>query len=276
MDGSGNITNISTAPNMPIPSGTELYDDGGIVKTKLIKTGESLYADSNGKIVPSKTAPNTKLTVDDKIYVDPSGKLTMSSTSANTKLTAADVKNLEKELQSSSTTSERKTEINKILSDDNVGQLMQICSGLNVEVSQGVFINYNTTAADILEYKDKTGTSKSVVSVLNDIIKNLNSSKDPTNPGDISKVTGEGLTQIDAIIQNVLQKRSEVGAMTNRMESAQAKNEDENLNMTDILSKTEDIDFTEKMMEYSVMQTIYMAALQTSAKILPQTILNYL
>lgn len=154
--------------------------------------------------------------------------------------------------------------------------LDQIGSGLNVEVSQGVFINYNKTAKDLLEYKDKTGASQNVVNVLNDIIKNLNSPTHPTNPGDISKITGEDLTQVDAIIQNILQKRSEVGAMTNRMESAQGKNEDENLNMTDILSKTEDIDFTEKMMEYSVMQTIYMAALQTSAKILPTTILDYI
>ena len=60
------------------------------------------------------------------------------------------------------------------------------------------------------------------------------------------------------------------------MESAQAKNEDENLNMTDILSKTEDIDFTEKTMEYSIMQTVYMASLQTGAKVLPKTILDYL
>lgn len=154
--------------------------------------------------------------------------------------------------------------------------LNQIGAGLNVEVSQGVLINYNKTAKDILEYKDKTGTAQNVTDVLNDIIKNLNSSTDPTYPGDISKVTGEDLTQVDAIIQNLLQKRSEVGAMTNRMESAQGKNEDENLNMTDILSKTEDIDFTEKMMQYSTMQTIYMAALQTSAKILPATILDYI
>lgn len=152
----------------------------------------------------------------------------------------------------------------------------QIGAGLNVEVSQGVFIKYNVTATDILEYKDKTGASKNVNNILNDIIKNLNSPKDPTNPGDISKVTGEGIIQVDAIIQNILQKRSEVGAMTNRMESAQGKNEQQNLNMTDILSKTEDIDFTEKMMQYSTMQTIYMAALQTSAKILPATILDYI
>ena len=75
---------------------------------------------------------------------------------------------------------------------------------------------------------------------------------------------------------NLLQKRSEVGTMQNRMDSAQTNNETANQNMTDILSKTEDIDITEKTMEYSTMQTTYTAALQVSAKILPMSLLTYL
>ncbi|WP_394887344.1 flagellar hook-associated protein FlgL [Clostridium butyricum] len=161
------------------------------------------------------------------------------------------------------------TEINDITSKADV-TLNQIGSDLKVEISQGVFIDYNKSAIDILEYKDKKGDSHNVMDILNDIITNLGPG------GDQSKLTGECIEQVDAIIGNLLQSRSEVGAMTNRMESAESKNEDENLNMTDILSKTEDIDYAEKMMEYSVMQTIYMASLQTSAKILPTTILDYI
>lgn len=147
----------------------------------------------------------------------------------------------------------------------------QIGSELKVEVSQGVLIDYNINAQDILEFTDsKTGKKINVVEVLNDIISNLGEG------GDINKVTNENLGEMDSIISNLLQNRSKVGAMTNRMESAESKNEQENLNMTDILSKTEDIDFTEKMMEYAVMQTIYMASLQVSAKILPTTILDYI
>lgn len=161
------------------------------------------------------------------------------------------------------------TEINDIASKADV-TLNQIGSDLKVEISQGVFIDYNKSAIDILEYKDKKGDSHNVMDILNDIITNLGPG------GDQSKLTGECIEQVDAIIGNLLQSRSEVGAMTNRMESAESKNEDENLNMTDILSKTEDIDYAEKMMEYSIMQTIYMASLQTSAKILPTTILDYI
>ena len=60
------------------------------------------------------------------------------------------------------------------------------------------------------------------------------------------------------------------------MESAQEKNETENYNMTEVLSKTEDIDITEKVMEYSVMQTVYMASLQTSAKVIQPSLLDYI
>jgi len=156
----------------------------------------------------------------------------------------------------------------------------QIGSGLNVEVSEGVLIKYNKTAADILQYKDTSGASQNVSDLLEAIEKNLDTpatttASFPGTPGQ-EMLTGTLLGQVDSVIQNLLQRRSEVGAMTNRMESAQSKNEDENLDMTDILSKTEDIDFTEKMMSYSMMQTVYMASLQTSAKILPTSLLDYI
>ena len=64
--------------------------------------------------------------------------------------------------------------------------------------------------------------------------------------------------------------------MQNRMESAMETNEDQNYNMTDILSSSEDIDFTEKTMEYAVMQTVYTASLQTSSKVLMNTIMDYI
>lgn len=156
----------------------------------------------------------------------------------------------------------------------------QIGSGLNVEVSEGVLIKYNKTAVDILQYKDTSGASQNVSDLLEAIEKNLDTpatttTSFPGTPGQ-EMLTGTLLGQVDSVIQNLLQRRSEVGAMTNRMESAQSKNEDENLDMTDILSKTEDIDFTEKMMSYSMMQTVYMASLQTSAKILPTSLLDYI
>jgi len=42
------------------------------------------------------------------------------------------------------------------------------------------------------------------------------------------------------------------------------------------LSKSEDIDLAEKMMEFSTMRTVYQASLQTGAQILQPSLLDYI
>lgn len=150
--------------------------------------------------------------------------------------------------------------------------LNQIQSSLKIEISQGVFIDYNKTATDVMEYgvDSTTGKSKNISDLLNDIITNLNEGNYDSDK------TQDQIKELDNAISNLLQKRSEVGATSNRVETAESKNSSETLSMKDILSQTEDIDFAEKMIEYSIMQTVYTASLQTSAKVLPQTILDYL
>lgn len=151
-------------------------------------------------------------------------------------------------------------------------QLDMLGTKMKVEVSQGVTMDYNVTAKEVLSFKNNSGASIDTMDLLKQITQNLNSS----NTDDNSKVINENLKGIDEVVTNLLRIRSEVGAKQNRMDSAQTKNEDENFNMTDILSKTEDIDFTEKTIEYSMAQTVYSASLQVSAKVLPSTLMDYL
>ena len=150
--------------------------------------------------------------------------------------------------------------------------LSMIGSTLTSEVSQGVEMAYNVNAKDILSFKSTDGTQVDFIGLLSEIAYNLGSADE----NDSSKIANENLDDLDKVIQNLLKIRAEVGAKQNRMESAKSKNEDENYNMTDILSKTEDVDFTEKTIQYSVAQTVYQAALQVSAQILPTTLLDYL
>lgn len=149
-------------------------------------------------------------------------------------------------------------------------QYNMINSKFCTEISSGVTLDYNINVTDLLIVKNPEGNTINVMNLLSNINNNLNSEVDST------KVTNENLDDIDTVIDNLLRCRSEVGAKQNRMESAQTKNEDDSFNMTDILSKTEDIDFTEKTIEYSTAQTTYQAALQVSAQILPRTLLDYL
>lgn len=147
-------------------------------------------------------------------------------------------------------------------------QLEMMNSKIITEISSSVTMEYNVNVTDILFVKDTNGNTINAMKLLTDISKNLNSGSE--------EVINENLEDIDCVISNLLKYRSEVGAKQNRMESAQSKNEDDSYNMTDILSKTEDIDFAEKSIEFSTLQTVYQASLQVSAQILPKTILDYL
>lgn len=141
---------------------------------------------------------------------------------------------------------------------------------LLVEISQGVTMDYNVTASQVINYG--TGADDNIMKLLGNITSHLESA-DAT---DIKALTNADLEGIKKAMTNVLKVRSEVGSKQNRMESAQSRNVDANFNMTEILSSTEDIDITETAMEYAIMQTIYMASLQTSAKVIQPSLLDYL
>ncbi|MGH4121139.1 flagellar hook-associated protein FlgL [Clostridium sp.] len=141
----------------------------------------------------------------------------------------------------------------------------QINSKISVEVSQGVTMEYNVTATEIMNY----GDGDNLMELLSNITNHL-------DDGATSELTGGDLEGIQSAMTNILKLRSQVGAKQNRMESAESRNVDANFNMTEILSATEDIDITETVMEYATMQNIYMASLQTSAKVIQPTLLDYL
>lgn len=151
-------------------------------------------------------------------------------------------------------------------------QLEMLGTKMNIEISQGVEMEYNVTAKEVLICKNDNGKQVNLMNLLSNITSNLKSS----NSSDRVKVVGENLADIDIVVSNLLKLRAEVGAKQNRMDSAQTKNEDENYNMTDILSKTEDIDFTEKTIEFTIAQTVYQASLQICAQVLPKSLLDYL
>ncbi|WP_040211191.1 flagellar hook-associated protein FlgL [Clostridium polynesiense] len=143
---------------------------------------------------------------------------------------------------------------------------------LSVEISQGVTMEYNITAAELLKFTDEKGKEIN----LSEVFKNITTHLDSADTQESNKLVGEDLENITSAIGNLLKIRAEVGAKQNRMDSAKEKNEDESYNMTEILSQTEDIDITEKVMEYTTAQTVYMASLQTSAKVIQPSLIDYI
>lgn len=155
----------------------------------------------------------------------------------------------------------------------------QIQGKLKVQISQGVVMDYNVTASEILEFKNLNGESLDLRDIFNKITNHLDGKGDDGIAVDnnaIKELVNGDLQKLTDAMNNLLKIRSEVGAKQNRMDSAKDKNIDANFNMTEILSKVEDIDITEKTMEYATMQTVYLASLQTSAKVIQPSLLDYL
>ncbi len=101
---------------------------------------------------------------------------------------------------------------NKVdLNSDDIymkNQLDMLGSKLNVEVSQGVTIEYNVTAKELLSFNNEKGEEVNVLSLLGDIVGNLKSSDEL----DSNKLINENLSAIDDVITNLLKTRSEVGS----------------------------------------------------------------
>ncbi|MBZ0312883.1 MULTISPECIES: flagellar hook-associated protein FlgL [Clostridium] len=217
-----------------------------------------------------------------KIYKTKDGKYTTSENQENTQVSIGSIDKNEINNEISKIDTDNDGVADDLANTDRLKELNQIKNGLisynqidadmKIEISQGVIIDYNKTASEILEFTDPEDPTRAinVADLFNNIIGNLNSEDGK------EALTGENLADLDKAISNLLTKSSEVGAMQNRMESAANQNETENENLTTILSSVEDIDFTEKMIDFSTLMTVYKASLQISANILPKTIMDYL
>lgn len=138
---------------------------------------------------------------------------------------------------------------------------------LEREISERVSLVINIPGNWINEGRFAGELTEDLASTLNKLVSALAT----TEENDDSHIE-----KLEEHIDNILALRAEMGAKYNRLEAAKHKNEEETLNMTELLSKTEDIDFAGKIMEYMTLQNVYMASLSTGAKIMMPTLLDFL
>ncbi|OAA93647.1 flagellar hook-associated protein FlgL [Clostridium coskatii] len=174
----------------------------------------------------------------------------------------------------------------------------------NIEISQGVVLSYNATASDIMQYGSNYNTTSgdSINALMNRIQHHLAgqvlTDAVASDPGAINipdsngaahyyvwkkdedaakkELMGQDLTDIDAASKKVLQVRSKIGAKEKRMSDLSTQNEASITDLKEVLSKTEDIDITEKTIEYYTSITVYQACLQTGGKVIQPTLLDYI
>lgn len=182
-------------------------------------------------------------------------------------------------------------------------EMDNVSSKRKAEVSQGVVVEYNACATDILQYG--LTSDDNTAALLDRIVHHLAgqiesytkadgtayTASDPGAAKDgegkyyiwvddeeagTAALTSQDLSDIDEASKQLIKVRSEIGSKANRMESMSDQNDDTKINMTEILSKTEDIDITEKTIEYYTMITVYQASLQTSARVMQPTLMDYI
>lgn len=162
--------------------------------------------------------------------------------------------------------------------------IQNIQKNLSTNISEGVTVEYSVSAYNIDQY-GPAPSSLTKPTCLRDLLTNImnnlsGKNGDGTTPGvgdDPYKclITGD-LQGIKDAESNILSMRSLVGARETAMKNASARNDTQNFNLTKVLSSNEDVDIAQNTMESNEMQTVYLASLQISGKILQPTLLDYL
>ncbi len=114
-----------------------------------------------------------------------------------------------------------------------------------------------------------TAAGQNVLQLLDKVATDLQS-------GNRAALGGPDLQGVDAMLDQLSASRAQVGARVNRLETQQTRLKDLELNVEDLLSKTEDADMAKAMVDFSMQQSIYQSALQSGARVLQPSLLDFL
>ncbi len=93
---------------------------------------------------------------------------------------------------------------------------------------------------------------------------------------DIKALGGQDLGYLDAALDNNLKNLAEIGARSHRLETVMKRLNDDKVDMLDILSKTENIDYSKVIMDLQMIDHVHRAALAVGARIMRPTLIDFL
>jgi flagellar hook-associated protein 3 FlgL len=115
-----------------------------------------------------------------------------------------------------------------------------------------------------------TGTETELVAVFTELSNALN-----TVPTD-QDVIGKSINRLEKQLDNILLARGEIGAKVNRLELTVNRIEKDTINFTGLLSKNEDADMSEVIMNYKMDESVYTASLSIGAKAIQPTLIDFI
>ena len=130
-------------------------------------------------------------------------------------------------------------------------------------------IGFNTAKQSILiDKRVESGAATQLIGMLDRLVKDFNEN----NTEGISK----GLSRLDAHIGNLNAIRAEMGVKSNRLELTKNRIEDDNINIRGLLSKNEDVDAAEIIMELQMKENVYRAALSVGSKVITLSLVDFI
>jgi flagellar hook-associated protein 3 FlgL len=135
-------------------------------------------------------------------------------------------------------------------------------------IGQGELIDLNLRGTDAFNVP-ANATGQNVLQLLSQIQADLTS-------GNKAALGNGDMTAVDKMLDQLSSARAEVGARVNRLDTQTARLKDLELNTQDLLSKTEDADMAKTMVDYSMQQSVYQSALQSGARVVQPSLLDFL
>lgn len=94
--------------------------------------------------------------------------------------------------------------------------------------------------------------------------------------GNVSDLSGPDLGNLDRALDKVLTALSQVGARQNAFELVAQRLQSQEVNLKDLLSKTEDLDVAQAITELKMQENVYRLALASGARVIQPTLLDFL
>lgn len=146
--------------------------------------------------------------------------------------------------------------------------ISKLNDSLNMNIAQGINVNYNVNLSSLGFDVTKADPFEDLNKISADLI-----NPDET---DIEALTTTGLGSINKLIENTVNIRSIYGTKANTVDAMKEKNDDTLIQLKDALSKNQEIDYGEKLIELKQAELAYQASLKTGGKLFGISILDYM
>ncbi|NLM74457.1 MAG: flagellar hook-associated protein FlgL [Clostridiaceae bacterium] len=141
---------------------------------------------------------------------------------------------------------------------------------IKFEIGIGDDINVNVTGSDLFNNGTDalTGEKSGFVDVFDRVIAAMGSD----NKDELSNLLGE----LDSQMNNLLRVRAGLGARMNRVELTANRLDDDYISFTSLMSKNEDVDMAEAIMNLQNEMNVYQASLATGARVIQPSLVDFL